>query len=380
VGLRADINRTKAYLCLECGICTGSCPVSRIHPDYSPRLTVERALLFGETETVCDPELWSCLTCGTCDQRCPSQVDFTGFMRALRARAMELGEEGVCTHADTLEALMELMMRPDFNRSPAWLGKDVKTKTRAKTYYFAGCLPFLDVVFRDIGFEGKAIARSAVKLLNRLGIVPAVSGHEVCCGHDAYWTGKPEIAERFAARNVEAIRRSGAEEVVFSCPECYYMFKHVYPDLVGDLGFEPVFIFNLLAGHTEALGFKPTEVKVTYQDPCRLARFDDIIDEPRFLLAAVPGLELVEMERHGKDALCCGSSNFVSCSRVNKRIQVDRLEEAIGTGAGTLLTSCPKCNIHLRCAMRDQDTSGEIEIKDMVTLLAERAGGGKRGT
>jgi heterodisulfide reductase subunit D len=341
---------------------------------------VERSLLFGETETVCDPELWSCLTCGTCDQRCPSQVDFTGFMRALRARARELGEEGVCTHADTLEALMELMNLPDFNRSPAWLGKGVKTKRRAKTYYFAGCLPFLEVVFRDIGFEGKAIARSVVKLLNILGTVPAVSEHEVCCGHDAYWTGKPEIAARFAARNVEAIRRSGAEEVVFSCPECYYMFKHVYPDLVGDLGFEPIFIFNILAAHSEALGFTPSEVKVTYQDPCRLARMDDIVDEPRSLLGAVPGLELVEMARHGKDALCCGSSNFVSCSRVNKRIQVERLEEAIATGAAMLLTSCPKCNIHLRCAMHDQDTSGEIEIKDMVTLLAESAGGGKRGT
>jgi Fe-S oxidoreductase len=340
---------------------------------------VERALLFGETETVCDPELWSCLTCGTCDQRCPSQVDFTGFMRALRARAMELGEEGVCTHADTLVALMELMTRPDFNRSPAWLGKGVKTRRKGKTYYFAGCLPFLEVVFRDIGFEGKAIARSAVSLLNRIGVVPAVSEHEICCGHDAYWTGKPEVAERFAAHNVEAIRRAGAKEVIFSCPECYYMFKHVYPDLVGDLGFEPVFIFNLLTEHSERLGFRPTETKVTYQDPCRLARMDDIIDEPRFLLDAVPDLELAEMERRGKDAICCGSSNFVSCSRVNKRIQVDRLEEAIRTGAQTLLTSCPKCNIHLRCAMRDQDTSADIQIKDMITLLAERAGGGKRG-
>jgi len=379
VGLRADIKRTKAYLCLECGICTGSCPVSRLHPEYSPRLTVERSLLFGETETVCDPELWSCLTCGTCDERCPSQVDFTGFMRALRGRARELGEEGTCTHADTLVALMELMAMPDFNRSPAWLGKGARVKKRGKTYYFAGCLPFLEVVFRDIGFEGKTIARSAVKLLNRLGIEPAVSPHEVCCGHDAYWTGKPQITEHFAAHNVEAIRKTGAREVIFSCPECYYMFKHVYPELIGDLGFEPVFLMNLLVEHAEDLGLKPAEVKVTYHDPCRLARMDDIIDEPRFLLRAVPELELVEMERRGKDALCCGSSNFVSCSRVNKRIQVDRLEEAIGTGAQVLITSCPKCNIHLRCAQRDQDTSGEIEIKDMITLLAERAGGGKRG-
>jgi heterodisulfide reductase subunit D len=379
VGLRADIDRTKAYLCLECGICTGSCPVSRIHPEYSPRLTVERALLFGEEETVCDPELWSCLTCGTCDLRCPSTVDFTGFMRALRARARELGEEGVCTHADTLAALGELMLCPDFNRSSAWLGKGLKVRGRAKTYYFAGCLPFLDVVFRDIGFEGKEIARSSVRLLNRLGIAPAVSGHEVCCGHDAYWTGKPELTRELARRNLDAIRETGAEEVVFSCPECYYMFKHVYPDLVGDLGFEVVYLLDLLAQHAERLGLKPHKAKVTYHDPCRLARMDDIIDQPRALLGAVPELELAEMERTGKDALCCGSSGFVSCSRVNKRIQVERIDEAIETGAEMLLTACPKCNIHLRCALRDEDTSGTIEIKDIVTLLAETAGGGKRG-
>jgi Fe-S oxidoreductase len=340
---------------------------------------VERALLFSETETVCDPELWSCLTCGTCDLRCPSTVDFTGFMRALRGRARELGEEGVCTHADTLTAIGEIMMHPEYDRSPAWLGKGVRTAKRGKTYYFAGCLPFLDVVFREIGFDGREIGRSSVKLLNRIGITPAVSGKEICCGHDAYWTGKPGITEELALRNQAAIRKTGARRVVFSCPEGYYMFKHVYPDIVGDLGFEVVFLLNLLAEYSEALDLKPHKVKATYHDPCRIARMDDIIDEPRLLLGAVPGLELVEMEHRGKDAICCGSSNFVSCSRVNKRIQVDRLNEAIGTGAEVLVTSCPKCNIHLRCAMRDQDASGDIEIRDIFTLLAESAGGGKRG-
>jgi Fe-S oxidoreductase len=340
---------------------------------------VERALLFGETETVCDPELWSCLTCGTCDLRCPSAVDFTGFMRALRARARELGEEGVCTHADTLVALMELMLNPEFRRSSSWLGKGLKTRKRAKTYYFAGCLPFLDVVFRDIGFEGKGIADSSIRLLNHLGIVPTVNEHEVCCGHDAYWTGKLEVTRRLAEQNVDAVRKTGAREVIFSCPECYYMFKRVYPELLGELGFEVVFIQNLLAERADDLDLKPMKAKVTYHDPCRLSKSDDIIDEPRSLLGAVPEVELIEMERRGKDSLCCGSSNFVSCSRVNKRIQVDRLNEAIRTGAETLLTACPKCNIHLRCAMRDEDTSGSIEIMDLLSFLAESAGGGKRG-
>ena len=380
MSLRPAVDKAKAYLCLECGICTGSCPVSRYNPAYSPRMTVEKALLLGEDESVCDHEMWGCLTCGTCDLRCPSTVDFTGFMRSLREKARERGEKGVCTHAETLLAITEIQRRPDFLKSSSWLERGVKTQKRAKTYYFTGCLPFLEVVFRDIGFEGKRMANSGVRLLNRLGIVPAVSPHEVCCGHDAYWTGQTDLARDLARRNVEAIRRTGAKQVVFLCPEGYRMFKDVYPTFIRSLGFEPVYILSLLAENSEALGFSPVEKKVTYQDPCRLAKSGDIIDEPRSLLRSVPELEFVEMRRAGKDAVCCGSSNWVSCSRVNKKIQVERLDEAISTGAGILLTACPKCNIHLRCALRDEDTSGEIDIRDMVTLLAESLGGRKRGT
>jgi heterodisulfide reductase subunit D len=380
VSLRPAVDRTKAYLCLECGICTGSCPVSRHNPAYSPRMTVERALLLGEDESVCDHEMWGCLTCGTCDLRCPSTVDFTGFMRSLREKARERGEEGVCTHAETLLAIFEIQTRPDFRKSSVWLERGVKTQKRAKTYYFTGCLPFLEVVFRDIGFRGSRMANSALRLLNRLSMVPAMSEHEVCCGHDAYWTGRTDLARDLARRNAEVIRGTGARQVVFSCPEGYRMFKDVYPTLIGSLGFEPVHILSLMAEKSKALQFSPVKKKVTYQDPCRLAKSGDIIDEPRSLLRSIPELELVEMRRTGKDAVCCGSSNWVSCSRVNKRIQVERLDEAVSTGAEILLTACPKCNIHLRCALRDEDTSGEIDIRDMVTLLAESLGGRKRGT
>lgn len=380
MSLRPAINRTKAYLCLECGVCTGSCPVSRYNPAYSPRLTVERALLFGETESLQDEEMWGCLTCGTCDVRCPSMVDFTGFMRTLRQKAIGVGQEGVCTHAETISAVIELQMLPEFHRAPSWLGRGIKTRQRSDTYYFGGCLPFLDIIFDEIGFEGKRIGHSAVRLLNRIGIVPAVSDREVCCGHDAYWTGRTGTFRRLAEVNLEAIKKTGAKRVVFSCPECYQMFKVVYPGLFGRLGFEPVFILNLLDRELAPERLRAQNVKATYHDPCRLAKSDDIIEEPRRLLQMIPDLELVEMKRVGKDALCCGSSNWVSCSRVNKRIQVERLDEAVSTGADVLVTACPKCNIHLRCAMQDGDTKGEIQIKDMVTLLAESVGGRKRGT
>jgi heterodisulfide reductase subunit D len=387
--LREAVNKTKAYYCLDCGVCTGSCPVSRYDPKYSPRLTVERALLLGEHDVVCDPEIWNCLTCGTCNLRCPSTVDYTAFVRAARAEARQLGSMGLCTHAEKIEAFLDLQMLPAYRRPASWLGSGLKTRKRGDTYYFAGCLGFLDIVFREIGFEGMAIGRAAVEILNHLGIVPVLGETEVCCGHDAYWTGEVAKVRELAARNVAAIKRTGAKRVVFSCPECYYMFKHVYPDLVGKLGFETVYIHALVAGRladaaSGGLGLGQIEAKVTYQDPCRLAKHDQVIAEPRAVLGAIPGLELEEMKRVGRDALCCGSSSWVSCSRVNKKIQVERLAEALATGAKTLVTACPKCNIHLRCALRDEDVEGSLEITDLAVMLArslarESKGGESKG-
>ncbi len=380
MSLQAVVNRSRAYYCLECGICTGSCPISRYSASYSPRIFVERALLFDEMETLSDEGVWSCLTCGTCNSRCPSGVDYTEFMQEVRQRARKVGMDGVCTHAATLSALFELQKSPYFRKPTSWLGKNVKIRSRGDTYYFGGCLPFLSVIFKEIGFDGTQIGHSAVRLLNKIGIVPVVSEEEVCCGHDAYWTGETELAKEFAQRNIRLLKRLGVKRVIFSCPECYYMFKYIYPELLGKVNFEVVHILSLLSDNSDRLGRRSYNKKVTYHDPCRLARYDSIIEEPRSLLSSIDSITFDEMERSGTETLCCGSSNWVSCSRVNKKIQVERLEEAIATGAEVLVTSCPKCNIHLRCALHDGDIERDIEIKDILTLLRESLGGGRGGT
>jgi Fe-S oxidoreductase len=219
-----------------------------------------------------------------------------------------------------------------------------------------------------------------VAILNRLGIVPAVSPGEVCCGHDAYWTGEVESVRDLARRNLDAIRKTGARRIVFSCPECYYMFKQVYPEVAGRSGTEPVLLLSLVAENLGRIKLAPAKARVTYQDPCRLARYDSVIGEPRAVLKAIPGLELAEMRRAGKDAVCCGSPSWVSCSRINKQIQLERLAEAKETGAGTLVTACPKCNIHLRCALHDKDGPGDIDVQDIATVVARGLVGGPAGS
>ena len=114
------------------------------------------------------------------------------------------------------------------------------------------------------------------------------------------------------------------------------------------------------------------ELRVTYQDPCRLGRHLGVYDEPRQLLEMI-GLELVEMPRHRENALCCGTNGWTHCGAANKQIQADRLREAQATGADVLVTACLKCQIHFRCAMQDRELDAEldIELKDLAEIMAE---------
>ena len=112
---------------------------------------------------------------------------------------------------------------------------------------------------------------------------------------------------------------------------------------------------------------------VTYHDPCRLGRQMGITEEPRELLGQVENVELVEMEHHGEDAMCCGVSSMMSCSENARALRVSRMEEVRATGADTMLTSCPKCVTHLECLKFEGDERYEgIEILDVVTFLAQQ--------
>jgi Fe-S oxidoreductase len=113
-------------------------------------------------------------------------------------------------------------------------------------------------------------------------------------------------------------------------------------------------------------------VLATYQDPCRLGRHLGEYEAPRRAISQL-GYELVEMDRHGRTALCCGTSCWTACGQVSKNIQVERLREARQTGAELLITACVKCQIHFKCAQDDPLLAGDlgIEIRDLTTLLAE---------
>jgi len=375
MNIEEAVKTYQTYACLDCGVCTGSCPVSRVQPSFSPRIIVEKALLELGDELLRDRELWSCLTCSRCYERCPTNINFPEFMRALREEAGKLGTTPVYSHHGMLQSIMELQTQGIQQKKTDWAREAGNVAQTGDTFFFVGCMPYFDVIFRDLGVDSLSVSKKVIKILNAAGITPVVSDSETCCGHDMLWNGKRDVFQKLAARNLEVIRDSGAKRVVFSCPEGYYTFKHHYPQYMGELGFEVVHIYDLVGRMVAdgALKLQNGGGVYTYHDPCRLGRMAKIYESPRKILGALSDMHLAEMERNRENAVCCGTSGWANCSSGSKQIQVERLKEAKATGAGTLVTSCPKCKIHLSCALGTMDM--DLEIKDLITLIAENTVG-----
>ncbi len=372
------IKKTKAFYCLECGKCNASCPIALVNNSYSPRTIVSRTIQSSEDDVLTDPMLWSCLTCKNCEAGCPADVDYSTLTLDLRTQARECGQQGMCSHGGALQSLMRIMTDPDLNQKRLdWVGEDLKIAEKGEVLYFVGCAPYFDVFYSHLDARTLDAGKSVVKLMNNVGIEPVLMSDERCCGHDLLWSGDKDNFVKLAEHNIKAIKDTGAKQVVFSCPECYRTIKEDYAAQFGNLGFESLHISEFVAQKYDSKEILfPTDsrnMKVTFQDPCRLGRHLGVYEAPRKIMTSVPGVEFNEMKKSGKKAICCGVSNWMNCTTYSKQIQVERLRQAKATGSDTLITACPKCEIHLKCAMQDQNLGEEIsiEIKDIATLAAE---------
>ncbi len=368
---------THANACLSCGKCTAVCPLSVQGSSFSPRRLVESVVQGDGASTLGSDWVWECLGCLACTQVCPANVRFTAFVRDLRLEAHSAaGANARCTHSGIIHGWMHLMASDGTTLNRLDWTDGLRISDDGDTVYFVGCLPFYDPLFKDIGAEGTDIARAVVRILNAIGVEPQVLADEVCCGHDLLWSGDEEGFRKLAGRNIELLRSSGAKRVVTACPECAYALKVEYPAYVGDTNLEVLHISQLIADAIEsgALSLKSDDGgTVTFHDSCWLGRYQGLYEPPRKALSGA-GYKLVEMADHHGEALCCGTGSWIECGAVNKRIQVERLQQAVATGADVLVTACPKCQIHFRCAQDDQGVRDRLsmEIRDLTTLLAEK--------
>jgi heterodisulfide reductase subunit D len=374
-----ELTQKQIDYCMECGVCTGSCPVSRVLPSFSPRQMIKRAVSEPDGDISRLHEIWACLSCGRCSNRCPVEIDFPEFLRAFRVKAREDGNLPFESHHGIMQAIADLQTGDVRQRRTDWAEAGTFAE-KGDYFYFVGCLPYFDVIFSYLNISPLQSARGVLAILNRLGMTPVISDDERCCGHDALWSGNEETFRKLAKHNLEVIAASGAKTVLFSCPEGYTTFRDYYPRYFGDLPFEVIHMTEFLARELPGSGvsFKPSQNgAVTYHDPCRLGRGSGLYEQPRDLIKLIPDSRVTEMGRNRENALCCGTSAWMECSSCSKAMRIERLNEALQTGAHTLITACPKCHIHLTCAQGTAEL--DVKVTDLYTYLSKGLEGPKEG-
>jgi Fe-S oxidoreductase len=184
-----------------------------------------------------------------------------------------------------------------------------------------------------------------------------------------------EVFEKLKAYNQKKLLASGITTLVTSCAECFHTFARDYE--LDDMKIMHTTEFLHENGFDATKYAVKDDLKVTYHDPCRLTRQMGLVDEPRELITAVEGVELVEMEHNREDALCCGVSSMMSCNENSRALRVQRFEEVRATGADIMLTSCPKCVTHFECLKFEGDPRNDFQILDVVTFLADQVSASK---
>jgi heterodisulfide reductase subunit D len=367
------ISESKIRLCLDCGKCTVVCPVAQHDPAFNPRLIAQRRLSQNKHGPQ-DETIWECLSCYMCVERCNYHVQFPEFIHSLRAEALAEGVQLQCAHGGALQALQHLMAREDLQQDRlSWLPRDIELSEQSDVIFFVGCAPYFDTVLSELEVNTLSGVEGALRLLNHAQVPFNILANERCCGRDLLLQGDREGFLALAKANMQEFARHGVNKIITNCPECYYTLKVDYPNALGGTGLQVMHLTEVIAPLIQSgeLSLGELEKRVTYHDPCTLGRCSRIFDEPRRILQAVAGLDVVEMEQNREKALCCGSSPWAHCGAVNRQIQEQRLAQAAATKADILVTACPKCQIHLRCAQKAHDGKiPQVEIQDLASLAA----------
>lgn len=385
------------YACTECGRCQQVCPAWNTGKPLSPKLLIMnlRDHLFEQgprilearaagrdyetvplnPQVIEDEVVWDCTTCGACMQECPVNIEHIDHIVDMR-RNLVMAESRFPQEAATLLRNLEGSGNPwgmPQSDRAGWaegLGVRVLEDGQAPEYlYWVGCAGSFDD-------RAKKISRAVATLLQRAGIPFAILGpRELCNGDPARRMGHEYLYQTLVEQNVATLNAIGVRKVLVNCPHCYNTLRNEYPDYGGT--YEVIHHTELLADLMEEGRLRPTEEVrglLTYHDPCYLGRHNGRYRAPRSVLERVPGLATVEMPRHGARALCCGAGGARMWMEepIGKRVNVERTEEAMSTGADRLGVACPFCMIMLDDGVKVRGTG--LEVVDVAQVVAHAVG------
>ena len=412
--------------CTECGRCQEQCPAWNTSKPLSPKLLVNQLrdhayasapyLLAGETietaregegagaalltkplvgdgdEGIIDQDvLWSCTNCGACVEQCPVDIEhidhivdmrryqvlvesdfpteLAGLFKNLETKGNPWGQNA-STRADWINEV-----RKEGVVVPIW-GEDVESFDDTEYLFWVGCAGAYDD-------NAKKTTKAVAEMLYTAGVKYAVlSQAEGCTGDSARRAGNEFLFQMLAEQNIEQLDEvfdgvpPKQRKIVVTCAHCFNTFKNEYPELGGQ--YEVVHHTQLLNKLVRANRLQPVASgqgrQVTYHDPCFLGRHNKVFEAPRELIGA-SGANLVEMPRNKNTGFCCGAggARMWMEETIGQRINVNRTEEAVGTGAEAIAIGCPFCKTMMNDGVNNviEDDEKKPEVLDIAQMLRD---------
>ena len=394
LGTRADIT-WKGLLdmssCTECGRCQSQCPAWHTEKPLSPKLlimamrdhafakTVENEAMAGEGAPISLDVLWSCTTCGACVNECPVDIEHIDHIVNMR-RFQVLVESNFPSELGGTFRNLEQNGNPwgaNKNDREAWIAEcDFPIRVVEGTLpddveylFWVGCAGAFDE-------RAKKTTKAVAELLYMAGVNFAVLGKkETCTGDPARRAGNEFLYQILAAENIETFKEvfegrvKGTKKVVVTCPHCFTTIGRDY----AQSGFELEMVhhtqlLNQLLREKKLLPIKMSHTAMTYHDPCYLGRHNEIYQPPRELLEAT-GAQISEMPRNKERSFCCGAGGgrMWMEEKLGTQINLNRVDEAIATGAKELAVACPFCRVMTTDGMTAR--SSDVEVLDVAQVL-----------
>jgi Fe-S oxidoreductase/nitrate reductase gamma subunit len=381
--------------CTRCGRCLDHCPGSVTGKPLAPKKNwdslrshlEERAALRrkgvdpdgeGQKKLIGDAlsedVIWACTNCLACAMVCPVFIPCVDKFLEMR-RYLVLMES-------RFPQEVQLVFRNMENNSNPWgvglglradwaKGLDVKTMAEdpeVDLLFWVGCAGSFDD-------RNRKVATSLVRILKSMGVKFSILGtEEGCCGDSARRIGNEYLYQTLVQKNVEVLKNYGAKKIMTMCPHCFNTLKNEYPQFGGK--YEVVHYTQYLS---EALGkgqlnlTRPVNKVITYHDSCYLGRANEVYEEPRKVLRAIPGLKMVEMERNHIRSFCCGAGGgrMWMEEKLGTRINQERTDQALKTRAQMVGTACPYCLTMIGDGIKEKGLEESLKAIDLSELVEQ---------
>lgn len=379
-----------SYACIMCNRCQDNCPAYHTGKELSPAaLEINKRYYLNENGNsfikgsdvplkgllLTDNALWSCTSCNFCVIVCP-------VGNAPMNDILEIRQDRVLMQSDFPNELTSTFKNLETNNNPwafnqqdraKWAeGLNIKTlaeDSEGEILFWVGCSGSYDARYQKVSQAFSKIMQKANVNFRILGT------EEKCNGDTARRLGNEYLAQNLMQENIATLNNYNIKSIVTACPHCFNSLKNEYPKLGGkyEVLHHTEFIDNLIKSNKISLNNGIKVEKLTYHDSCYLGRYNSIYEQPRNVLSSIENIEITEPNRNKEQGFCCGAGGgrmFLE-ETAGTRINEERTNELIETGANTIASACPFCMTMLNDGLKAKEKNEEIEVKDIAEIILE---------